>query len=122
MDKRSSPAKLLDAAAFALFHLGASVAISSIIDNNQTARCHVYLFNNATINIPVPVNEPQFSYAPGSPERVKLKAELARLKAQRIEIPLIIGGQEVRTGRTIEVVQPHDHGHVLAICHLAGEK
>ena len=82
----------------------------------------MYLFNNATINIPVPVNEPQLSYAPGSPERAQLKAELARLKTQRIEIPLIIGGQEVRTGKTIEVVQPHDHGHVLAICHLAGEK
>ena len=82
----------------------------------------MYLLNNATITLPVPVNEAQLSYAPGRPERAQLKAELARLQAQTIEIPLLIGGKEVRTGRTIEVVQPHEHGHVLAICHLAGEQ
>ncbi len=78
------------------------------------------LLNNAIVKIPVPINEPQFSYAPGSPEKVALKAELARMKGERIEIPLVIGGKEVRTGNTLPVVQPHDHGHVLADCHQAG--
>ena len=78
------------------------------------------LLNNAIVKIPVPINEPQFSYAPGSPEKAALKAELARLQAERIEIPLVIGGQEVRTGKTLPVVQPHNHRHVLADCHQAG--
>jgi len=78
------------------------------------------LLNNAIVKIPVPINEPLFSYAPGSPEKAALKAELARMKNERIEIPLVIGGKEVRTGKTLPVVQPHDHGHVLADCHQAG--
>ncbi|HEX7117143.1 MAG TPA: L-glutamate gamma-semialdehyde dehydrogenase [Longimicrobiales bacterium] len=69
---------------------------------------------------PTPVNEPILSYAPGSPERETLKAELDRMAGEVVEIPLIIGGEEVRTGRTHDVVMPHDHGHVLARCHQAG--
>ena len=79
------------------------------------------LLNNAIVKIPVPINEPQFSYAPGSPEKAALKAELARLQGERIEIPLVIGGQQVRTGKTLPVVQPHNHRQVLADCHQAGE-
>ena len=78
--------------------------------------------NNAIVRIPFPANEPQFTYAPGTREKQLLKAELERLKNDRIEIPLIIGGREVRTGNLGKVVLPHDHKHVLATCHQAGEK
>ncbi|HOX19500.1 MAG TPA: L-glutamate gamma-semialdehyde dehydrogenase [Gemmatimonadales bacterium] len=68
---------------------------------------------------PAPRNEPVLNYAPGSPERAALKAALARMSAETIEIPVVIGGQEFRTGRTINVVAPHDHRRVLAKAHLA---
>ena len=70
--------------------------------------------------VPQPVNDPNRSYAPGSPERAELKARLKQMAAERIEIPLVIGGKEVRTGRTAQAVMPHDHQHVLADYHLAG--
>src|SRR5512141_1204817 len=70
--------------------------------------------------VPQPVNEPNKAYAPGSPERAELKARLKTMAAEKIEIPLIIGGKEIRTGRTHDAVMPHDHGHVLAQYHLAG--
>ncbi|MCZ6824381.1 MAG: L-glutamate gamma-semialdehyde dehydrogenase [Gemmatimonadetes bacterium] len=69
---------------------------------------------------PVPVNEPTLGYAPGSAERDALKARLVEMRGETIEIPLIIGGEEVRTGETAEMVMPHDHGHVLATWHKAG--
>jgi 1-pyrroline-5-carboxylate dehydrogenase len=70
--------------------------------------------------VPEPVNDPNRSYAPGTPERAELKARLASMSAERIEIPLVIGGREIRTGRRGQVVMPHDHRHVLADYHLAG--
>jgi 1-pyrroline-5-carboxylate dehydrogenase len=70
--------------------------------------------------VPPPVNEPTRSYAPGSPERAELKARLKAMAAEKIDIPLIIGGREIRTGRTEKSVMPHDHGHVLAEYHVAG--
>jgi len=79
------------------------------------------LMNNAVINIPKPENEPIYSYAPGTPERAKLKAALEELASKKIEIPLIIGGKEVRTGKLGKVVMPHDHQHVMAEYHMAGE-
>lgn len=79
------------------------------------------LLNNAIVKVPFPDNEPIYSYAPGSAERAKLKAALAELKAKKIEIPLIIGGKEIRTGKLGKVVMPHDHQHVLAEYHIAGE-
>jgi len=69
--------------------------------------------------VPEPVNDPNRSYAPGSPERAELKARLKAMAAERIEIPLIIGGKEIRTGRTAQALMPHDHSHVLADYHLA---
>ena len=69
---------------------------------------------------PAPQNEPVKGYVPGSPERVSLQAELARQAAEPIEVPLVIGGEEVRTGNTAEMVMPHDHGHVLGTYHQAG--
>ncbi len=76
---------------------------------------------NAIFNLPEAFNEPAFSYAPGSPERALLKAELDRQYHQVVDIPLIIGGEEVRTGRLQKAVCPHEHGHVLAQYHEAGE-
>jgi len=66
-----------------------------------------------------PVNEPIRSYAPGSPERAAVKARLASMAGERLEIPLVIGGRDVRTGDLGQAVMPHDHGHVLADFHNA---
>lgn len=79
------------------------------------------LLNNAIFKVPMPVNEPIYDYAPGSPERAKLKAALDDIAGKKIEIPLIIGGKEVRTGNLGQAVMPHDHKHVLADYHQAGE-
>jgi len=70
--------------------------------------------------IPKPINEPILNFSPGSPERASLQAKLKELSAKEIEIPLIIGGAEVRTGDTGTCVMPHNHGHVLARFHQAG--
>jgi len=77
--------------------------------------------NNTVFRFDVPQNEPSESHAPGTESRARLKQELARQSATQLEIPLIIGGKEVRTGKTAKVVMPSDHGHVLATYHLAGE-
>jgi 1-pyrroline-5-carboxylate dehydrogenase len=76
---------------------------------------------NGTVQIPIPVNEPVHAYAPGSPERRVLKARLGELAGEQIEIPLIIGGKEVRTGNVCQAVMPHDHAHVLGTWHKAGQ-
>jgi 1-pyrroline-5-carboxylate dehydrogenase len=76
---------------------------------------------NAIFNLPPALNEPAMSYAPGTPERALLKAELERQYHQVLDLPLIIGGQEIRTGNLLPVVCPHEHGHVLAQCHQGGE-
>jgi len=78
------------------------------------------LMNNAVIGTPRPVNEPILNYAPGSPERAKLKEALTTIADKQLEIPLIIGGREVTTGNLGNVVMPHDHNHVLAVYHKAG--
>ncbi|HSR14371.1 MAG TPA: hypothetical protein VLL51_01370, partial [Gemmatimonadales bacterium] len=64
---------------------------------------------NGTSNIPAPHNDPIRSYAPGSPERAALKAELKRLGSTVTEIPAIIGGKEVRGKTSHPVVAPHKH-------------
>ena len=68
-------------------------------------------------NIPAPLNEPILTYAPGSPERSSVKAELKRLLGVRTEIPVIVGGREYRSGKTVRVVAPHRRRHVLAETH-----
>jgi 1-pyrroline-5-carboxylate dehydrogenase len=78
--------------------------------------------NNAIFNFREPRNEPVHSYAPGTPERKLLEDELKVQHNKVIEIPLIIAGKEVHTGKTGNVVMPTDHKHVLAKYHLAGEK
>ena len=77
---------------------------------------------NATVTIEPPQNEITLSYGPGSPERRRISAALSDLRGNEIEIPLIIGGREVRTGRTAACTVPHDHHHRLAVYHLAGAK
>ncbi len=75
---------------------------------------------SARIRVPAPVNEPVFSYAPGTPERDELKAALSRLSGQDADIPVIIGGEEIRTGTTHALHAPHDHGLRLGVWHAAG--
>ncbi|HEX7180988.1 MAG TPA: aldehyde dehydrogenase family protein, partial [Thermoanaerobaculia bacterium] len=78
--------------------------------------------SNAIFPVADPVNEPVRSYGPGSAEKKSLQKRLDEMLREEIEIPLIIGGREVRTGDTAKAVCPHDHGHVLATYHQAGEK
>ena len=77
---------------------------------------------NAKVIIPKPVNEPILSYAPGTPERATLKARIEELRSQQIEVPLIIGGEEIKTGNLVEMRIPHDHKHILGHYHKAGPK
>jgi 1-pyrroline-5-carboxylate dehydrogenase len=78
--------------------------------------------SNAYFKVPQPTNEPLKAYKPGSPEREELKKKLEELKSKQIEVPLIIGGEEVRTGNTEKMVMPHNHSHVLGVYHKAGKK
>src|SRR3954471_23562932 len=70
--------------------------------------------------VPPPVNDPNRTYAPGSPERAALKARLKTMAGEKLDIPIVIGGREIRSGRTAQAVMPHDYRHVLADYHLAG--
>ncbi len=78
--------------------------------------------SNAVFQVPHPANEPVKSYAPGSPERASIRRRLGEMLGEEVEIPLVIGGREVRTGDTAKAVCPHDHGQVLATYHQAGAK
>ncbi len=78
--------------------------------------------NNCIAKIPFPVNEPVYSYAPGTKERELLKDAIKQIKSQQIEIPVIIGGEEIKTGRTQEIREPHNLDSVLGIYHKATEK
>ena len=74
---------------------------------------------NGNRRVPLPVNEPVKSYAPGAAERTELKSRLASMAGERIEIPIVIGGKEFRSGKIAQAVMPHDHTHVLADWHMA---
>jgi 1-pyrroline-5-carboxylate dehydrogenase len=76
----------------------------------------------AIANTPVPINEPMRTYAPGTPERAELKAALARMSGEAIEIPMVIGGEEVRTGKLTDVRSPHRRSLVLARAHEGGRE
>jgi 1-pyrroline-5-carboxylate dehydrogenase len=69
---------------------------------------------------PAPANEPVKDYAPGSPEREELRRRLRELESERLDVPCLIGGEEVRTGDTVQAVMPHRKEHVLADVHQAG--
>jgi 1-pyrroline-5-carboxylate dehydrogenase len=77
---------------------------------------------NGHRRVPPPVNEPIRSYAPGSAERVSLKARLKAMASEQVVMPLIIGGKEVKTGTCRQSVMPHDHAHVLGEYHKATEQ
>lgn len=76
---------------------------------------------NAIFEVKPPINEPIKGYAPLSLERAALDEMLNKLASEVMDIPLIIGGKEIRTGNTSKCVMPHNHQHVLATYHLAGE-
>lgn len=78
--------------------------------------------SNALFQFPMPKNEPVKSYAPASDERKLLKIELKAQASEVIEIPLIIGGKEIRTNKMGQVIMPHDHKHILANYHQCTEK
>ncbi len=77
---------------------------------------------NALYKIPHAENERVLNYAPGTPERASVKKVLNEMMGKKIEIPVIIGGKEIYTGKTADVVCPHDHQHVLGTYHIAGDK
>lgn len=64
-------------------------------------------------NVPAPVNEPVYSYAPGSKERALLKEAIAEARSQEIDVPMYIGSEEVRTDKKVKLTPPHDHQHTL---------
>ena len=72
--------------------------------------------------VPRPENDPNLSYAPGTPARAELKARLTQMAGETVDIPIIIGGKEIRTGATEKVVMPHKHGHVLGSFHKATDE
>ncbi len=78
--------------------------------------------SNAYFKLQVPINEPILNYAPGSPEKTELKKKLSELQSKEIEIPLIIGGEEVKSGKTAEIRVPHNLSQKLGVYHKAGEK
>jgi 1-pyrroline-5-carboxylate dehydrogenase len=73
----------------------------------------------SSARVPHPVNDTNRGYLPGSPERDELKATLARMAGERIDIPVVIGGRRIHTGRVHQTVMPHAHRHVLATWHAA---
>jgi len=74
------------------------------------------------IQVPIPVNEPVLSYAAGSPEKKELKDKLQKMMSEEIEVPVIIGGEEIHTGDLVDAVMPHRHGHKLGRWHRAGRE
>jgi len=74
---------------------------------------------NGIFHIPAPLNEPCLQYAPGSDERVELKAKLKEMLGQQVDVPMIIDGEELRSGQLADIRCPHDHHHILGRYHQA---
>ena len=72
--------------------------------------------------VPTPVNEPIKSYASGSPERKELQAMLKELRSKEIDIPMYIGGEEVRGTNKVRLAPPHDHKHTLGYFHKSDKQ
>ena len=68
-------------------------------------------------NVPVAVNEPVLSYAPGTPERKELQAKLNEMRSKELELPMIIGGKEVKSGKLERMFPPHEIAHTLGYYH-----
>ncbi|HPG10800.1 MAG TPA: L-glutamate gamma-semialdehyde dehydrogenase [Chitinophagaceae bacterium] len=75
-----------------------------------------------TFSYPLPANEPVLSYAPGSPEKKRLKEVLKELKSEVADIPMYIGSKEVRTGKKVAINPPHELKHTLGYFHHGDEK
>src|SRR5688572_5203853 len=75
---------------------------------------------NSIPHVPHPVNEPILAYRPGAPETLELRKTLARMSADEVDIPVIINGREIRTGKTETIRPPHNHHHSLGKFHQAG--
>ncbi len=73
-----------------------------------------------SIRVPPAVNEPVLGYLPGSAERLELERRWRSMASERVDIPLVIGGRDVRTGQLGTSVMPHNHAHVLADWHKGG--
>ena len=78
--------------------------------------------NNAVYKLERPHNETPLDYRPGSDEVRLLLDEVRRQSEMQVEIPIIIGGKEIRTGNTADVVMPHDHGHKIGFFHKVGQE
>ena len=74
---------------------------------------------NGFFNVPIPQNEPVLNYAPGSAERKALKEAISAARNQQLDIPMYIGGHEIRSGKTVDIRPPHDHKHVLGKFHIS---
>lgn len=77
---------------------------------------------NGFFKVPIAVNEPVKSYAPGTPEREEVLKTYKKMYNSTVEVPLYINGKEVRTGNTATMSPPHDHKHILGTYHLAEKK
>lgn len=78
--------------------------------------------SNGLYTVPIPVNEPVKSYAPGSPERIALKKMLVELRSKKADIPMYIGGKEVRSNDKVRLAPPHDHKHTLGHFHKGNKQ
>ena len=77
--------------------------------------------SNGIYQVPQAINEPVLNYAPGSTERENLKATIRKMRSEVMDIPMYIGGKEIRTDKKVRMAPPHDHAHTLAHYH-AGDK
>ena len=74
----------------------------------------IIIMSNGIYQVPQAINEPVLNYAPGSQERETLKAALRQMRSEVIEIPMYIGGKEIRTDKKVRMAPPHDHTHTIA--------
>lgn len=78
--------------------------------------------NNGFFKVPIPQNEPVKQYAPGSEERKKLQEAIKEWRSKEVDIPMYIGGKEVRSGNKVRVAPPHDHRHTLGYFHKSSKE
>lgn len=78
--------------------------------------------NNGFFKVPVPQNEPVKQYAPNTEERKKLQEAIAEWRSKEVDIPMYIGGKEVRSGNKVRIAPPHDHKHTLGYFHKSNKE
>jgi 1-pyrroline-5-carboxylate dehydrogenase len=96
------------------------LAVSDGIANRERTLKITYMFPG-NFKVPVPFNDPILEYKPGSPERARLKETIAEMRSTRADIPMIIGGKEIRTGNLGTIRPPHDLQHILGSYHKGDE-